>query len=88
MADFDKLTVSQRRVLGCIAIGQDGMHHPRVLAKLESLGLIYSYDETLPPTKSCRLPMTIKRWDIASIAIHMEWCEWCSKHVTQEAAHG
>ena len=35
MTDFSKLTRAQRCVLGCIAIGQDGYHNDRTLAKLE-----------------------------------------------------
>jgi len=78
VTDFSKLTRAQRCVLGCIAIGQDGYHNDRTLAKLEALGLIVRRDEVLPPTRQCRFPMTVRRWDVPT-PVHIAWCEWCSR---------
>jgi len=78
VTDFSKLTRAQRCVLGCIAIGQDGCHNDRTLAKLEALGLIVRRDEVLPPTRQCRFPMPVRRWDVPT-PVHIAWCEWCSR---------
>lgn len=79
--DMDALTEAQRNVLGLIAIGQDGGHNPRTLAVLERLGLIVGHDGQVSTPLG---PMQVRRWDVP-VAVHIQWCEWCSTQVDEEA---
>jgi hypothetical protein len=77
--DMAALTGAQRRVLGLVAINEDGGHHPKVLAALEAKGLIVGHEVTLPG----RLPGTIIRWEMP-IGVHIQWCEWCAQQADEE----
>lgn len=74
-AVIGRLTEKQQYVLGCVAINDDGCHHPATLKKLERLGLIIGRDEHL----GGRFPMTIRRYEMP-LPIHIRWCDWCSRH--------
>lgn len=71
---IDGLTMAQRRVLGAVAINQDGGHHPLSLKGLQGLGLIESYPERL----GGHPPRTVTRWRVP-IHVHMAWCAWCAE---------
>ena len=47
-ADIARLTPAQQRVLGEIAVNQDGGHPPTTLRALERRGFIEPHDEYLP----------------------------------------
>lgn len=78
---FDTLTEKERKVLGLIAINQDGGHSPVILIKLLKLGLIESH----------RDPFLTRRFGLRNVnryrmpmPIHLNWCEWCSENITEE----
>jgi hypothetical protein len=77
--DFTGLTGAQERVLGLIAMNEDGGHHPKVLAALVKRGLIEEYEETL----GGGLPMRIKRYRMP-LHVHIQWCQWCSDSFDEE----
>jgi hypothetical protein len=79
--NFDRLTPRQEQVLGQIAIGIDGGHHPRTLEALERRGLIEGRDEVIPLLRG---RLTIRRY-VMPIAAHIAWCEWCAGHCGDEA---
>lgn len=78
--DMDALAERQRDVLGQIATGCDGGHHPATLAALEAKGLIVGHTQTRPG----RLPVAVIRWELP-IGVHIQWCEWCSTQFEEEA---
>lgn len=71
--DFDALTKAQQRVLGLVALNEDGGCHPVPLAALCKKGLIEEYTETLRGT----FPVQIKRYRMP-IHVHIQWCAWCA----------
>lgn len=77
--DMAALTPAQRDVLGLIAVGEDGGHHPKVLAALAAKGLIVGYLENLGGNP----PMTVVRWEVP-IHIHMQWAQWCAEQPDEE----
>jgi hypothetical protein len=77
--DFDALPAAQQRAAGNVAINRDAGEHPQVLARLEELGVIESYDETL----GGRPPLVVKRYRM-SLPVHIAWCEWCSQQFAGE----
>lgn len=79
-----KLSKSQRKVFDHVCIGEDGKHPPKVLSYLEDNGLIRSYDDSLVPTKEFPFPMTMKRYEVASLQVHMAWCEICAEELRDE----
>jgi hypothetical protein len=76
---IEALTPAQENALGHIAIGLDGMIHPRVVKALLAKGLIEEGTETLPG----RVPVVVKRYAVP-LHVHVVWCQWCSDHVTEE----
>jgi hypothetical protein len=76
--DFDALTEKQRDLLGHIAM-LGGSGHPRTIESLLKRGLIEEYSETLPG----RFPVVIKRYTMP-IWVHIQWCEWCSRHCAED----
>ena len=78
MKNFRNLTNAQSDVFEQIAVGNDndGGHNPKVLDRLEKMGLLTSKSQIL----SGFPPVTIKRYEVP-IDIHMEWCQWCSEIV-------
>jgi hypothetical protein len=73
--DIAKLPKRQRDVLAQVCVNNDAGHHPATLEALERKGFLRSYGETL----GGRFPVRIKRYAVASIAVHMAWCQWCSR---------
>lgn len=65
------LRPNQRHVLDCIAIGQDGGHHPATLKKLVDLGLIVEERQRSGAFVVTRYGMPIH--------VHIVWCEWCAE---------
>lgn len=82
LATFDRLPARQRDVLGLVAIGQDGGHHPATLRALERRGLIVGYREH---RRLDGLPLLVQRWEVP-IPVHVVWCAWCSIHAPAEEA--
>ena len=76
MKNFRNLTNTQSDVFEQIAVGNDGGHNPKVLDRLEKMGLLISKSQIL---SKCP-PVMIKRYEIP-IDIHIEWCQWCSEIV-------
>lgn len=79
MLDMDALTERQRFVLGNIAIGLDGGHHPRTLVALAEKGLIVGHRETLPGHP----PVEVTRWEVP-VDVHIQWAEWCAAQPDEE----
>lgn len=80
--DFDALTPAQQRVAGNVAINQDLGESPRVLERLEELGVLTSYEEN----QGGQPPLMVKRYAMP-VGVHMAWCAWCSRTV-EEAQRG
>jgi len=78
--DFDALTPAQQRAAGNVAINQDLGENPRVLAALEDLGVLTSYEEN----QGGHPPLMVKRYAMP-VSVHMAWCEWCSRTPKEEA---
>lgn len=78
--DMVALTRPQREVLDQIAVGQDGGHHPRVLAVLEAKGLIVGYD-----TVEGHPPLHVTRWEVP-LSVHIQWAEWCAQQPDEETS--
>lgn len=76
--NFDALTETQQRVLGEIAINQDGGHPLKTIKELLINGLIEKYKES-----STGRFLTIIRYRVP-LPIHIRWCEWCSTQVDDE----
>ena len=76
MKNFRNLTNAQSDVFEQIAVGNDGGHNPKVLDRLEKMGLLISKSQIL----SGYPPVMIKRYEVP-IDIHIEWCQWCSEIV-------
>lgn len=74
MFDFDALTPAQQRAAGNVAINLDSGESPRVLARLEQLGVIESYSEN----HGGHPPLTVTRYRMP-LAVHLAWCEWCTR---------
>lgn len=72
--DFDALTPAQQRAAGNVAINQDLGENPRVLAALEELGVLTSFEES----QGGNPPLVVKRYAMP-VRVHMAWCEWCSR---------
>lgn len=74
------LSRSLRNAFEQIAIGQDlGIPH-KTLRKLDGLGLVVTEIENrggFPPMKVLRAHVPI--------AIHMQWCQWCSEQKPEES---
>ena len=83
LATFDRLAEYQRGVLGLIAIGQDGGHHPSTLKALERRGLIVGHFQRLGVGTS--VEVVVQRWEVP-IPVHIVWCQWCSIHAPNEEA--
>ena len=74
-ATFRDLPRAQARAFTLIAINEDGGHSPRVLAALVAKGLITRHEE--------RGGMfTVYRYSVP-LAVHMEWCRWCSERLSR-----
>lgn len=71
-----KLTKAQKEALSRICIGDDSCLPPKTATSLDALGLI---DYRL--IWNGRRDAGIWRADVASIAVHMAWCQWCSETV-------
>ena len=69
----------QRDVLGCIAMNDDGGHHPRTLQVLEAKELIESYSDILPG----RFSVKVTRYRVP-IHVHLAYCQWASEHEHDE----
>jgi hypothetical protein len=80
------LTKRAREVFEQIAIGNDGAHHPQVIAKLLRAGLIEQHDEQVP-SGIRGLSMTVHRYGVP-LLVHMQWCAWCDENVTQADIEG
>lgn len=78
--NFDSLTPAQQRVAGNVAINQDLGENPRVLDKLEELGVVTSYEENMGGNPR----LMVKRYAMPA-RVHMAWCEWCSRTESVEA---
>ena len=78
--DFDALTPAQQRVAGNVAINQDLGENPRVLERLEEIGVLTSYEEN----QGGHPPLMVKRYAMP-VSVHMAWCEWCSRTLKEEA---
>lgn len=76
--DMDRLTPTQRDVLGQIALGNDGGHNPRTIAALKRMGLIVGH---LDDGESFGVRVT--RYELP-IPVHMQWCEWCANQPDDE----
>jgi len=72
--DFDALTPAQQRVAGNVAINQDIGENPRVLAALEELGILSSYEAN----QGGNPPLIVKRYAMP-VHVHIQWCEWCAR---------
>jgi hypothetical protein len=71
-----------REVFEQIAIGNDGFHHPKVIASLLRFGLIERHGvETESGIRGIK--MTIDRYTVP-LLVHMEWCAWCGENVSDE----
>jgi hypothetical protein len=77
---INKLTKNQQHVLGLIAIGLDGAHHPKTLEALLKKQLI-DFEEITLKDKLGKL--TIKRYYVP-LFIHYAWCQWCAENCKSE----
>ena len=71
VVDFDSLTESQQRVLGCIAVGLDGGHARQTVRSLLAKELIDTYREVAEG-------LTVVRYFVP-IWVHIQWCAWCAR---------
>lgn len=81
--DFDGLTRRQQEVLGEIAIGFDGGHHPRVLKALLDKGLIETCEQNIygiSRTPIDRLAVKVTHYELP-LPVHYAWAQWCSTKV-------
>jgi hypothetical protein len=70
----------QQEVLGCVAIHDDGGHHPATLKALLAKGLIEAYQEDL----GGRLSVPITRYR-TPIFVHFAYCIWASAQGAKDA---
>lgn len=70
-----RLSKSQREALAFICVNQDMSAHPRSAVALVNQGLVVHRKETLPG----RFAVIINRYEVASVRVHMAWCEVCSE---------
>lgn len=80
-------TRAQRNAFEQIAIGNDGWHHPRVLAALVAAGLIHRYEHTENMPELPGATLTTYRYSVP-LDVHMQWCAWCSENVSDEMLEG
>lgn len=71
----------QRDELGRICIGDDSCLNAQTARALARKGLINYRLEKVPDD---RFGLSLWRADVASIAVHRAWCQWCSETVTEE----
>jgi len=71
------LTPMQTEAFVNICIGLDGGWHPRTTESLERKGLIESYK--VQQGFAMGLSMTVTRYQVASIHVHMVWCAMCAE---------
>jgi hypothetical protein len=81
LAAIQTLTPRQQHVLGCIAMNEDGGHHPRTLRVLLDTGLIEASTETL----GGRWPVRVTRYH-TPLFVHLAYCAWASAHDVEEDA--
>jgi len=74
------LTKRAREVFEQIAIGNDGGHHPQLIASLLRAGLIEQHDDVVPSGLR-GVSMTIHRYSVP-LPVHLDWCLWCGENVT------
>lgn len=74
VATIKALPRTQRDAFGQICLGNDGGISPRTGDALVGKGLV----KIIEQQDSGPLPFKIRRYDVASIAAHMAWCEWAS----------
>lgn len=77
--DMDALVERQRHVLGSIAIGQDGGHHPAILAFLAEKGFIVGHRVQLAGMP----PVEVIRWEVP-LDVHVQWAAWCAEQPDEE----
>ena len=75
MKRFRNLSEKQSDVFEQICINNDAGHNKRTLKALENKGLIEC--KMLPVNDGGFPPINILRSRVP-VAIHMEWCQWCS----------
>lgn len=76
---FRGVTPAQQRVLGLVAMGEDGGHPPQTLEALERKGLLVGQNQTTPGRASVR----IRRYHVP-LPVHAEWCAWRAEHYPDE----
>lgn len=74
------LSKPQREALDRICCGDDSCVHPKTADALERKGLIVSLGLTMVGT----FPVTVKRYALASIRVHMAWCEVAAEDYKEE----
>lgn len=77
--DMDALTERQRFILGQIAIGFDGGHHPQMLRFLAERGLIVGRTVRMGGTPA----VDVTRWEVP-LDVHIQWAAWCAQQPDEE----
>lgn len=79
LESFDRLTETERYALGQCAIQQYGGHHPRTLESLVKKGMLVRREKHM----GGHPPLVITLHEVP-VGVHMLWCSWCDKNVTEE----
>lgn len=74
---FDNLSKKQLSVFEQIAIGNDARHNKQTINSLKRLGLVEEYRESYINRIDRTGQTFIFRYRVP-IAVHIEWCAWCS----------
>ena len=72
-----KLSKKARQVLDQVCINDDAGHDSRTLTNLVSKGLLRCYNQPF-------LGGVIFRYEVASVSVHIAWCEVCSEENPDE----
>jgi hypothetical protein len=67
-----RLPAKQAATLDSIVIGPAGACHPASVRALIARGLVREREE---PRRDALGSYTVKRYDVASIRVHMAWCQ-------------
>lgn len=74
------MTKAQREAFERIAVSAPNGATHRTLLKLRERGLIDYEDEVIG--RDALGKITVPRWFVP-MAVHIQWCEWCSENVKE-----
>ena len=73
-----KLSKGQKKSLGNICINQGGMTNRKTAKILMNKELIQRTEKIIPSSLG---PLKVFDYEPSCVAVHMAWCEYCSKEI-------